>query len=498
MKLKYSLAVLTTTSLLLASCGTESGDRNVDKKVLDIEMPLKTTSIAPYETDVPVRAGALESLFKVSKEGEVQPWLAKDFKQVSSEKLELTVKDDVKFQNGEKLTGQKVKESLEQALKESDFVKSTLPIKSIEAVGQKVTITTKEAYPELASELANPYVAIFDADAKTDIDAKPVGTGPYQIKDYQRAQKITLDRNDNYWHGKPKLDGVTVTYQEDGNARVSHLQSGEADLITDVPVNRVKQLEDKGDTKVSHVSGYRTQMVIYNLHSDKMTHDVREAMDKIIDRKGLAKDVSNGYAKPATGPFNDNLDFIDNHKVKKQDIEGAKKLMEDAGYSDAHRLKIQLATYEGRPELPKMAQVIQSDAKKAHIDIEIRNVDDIEGYLEDRSQWDATMYSFGTIPRGDTGYFFNQAFHEDGSSNKGAYKNKEVTEMIGTLNHTVDKAQRESLSNDIIDKAAQDIPASYITYNDTVDGMNKDVTHFKATPEGIYLVDDKVDIQDAN
>lgn len=107
MKLKYSLAVLTTTSLLLASCGTESGDRNVDKKVLDIEMPLKTTSIAPYETDVPVRAGALESLFKVSKEGEVQPWLAKDFKQVSSEKLELTVKDDVKFQNGEKLTGQK-------------------------------------------------------------------------------------------------------------------------------------------------------------------------------------------------------------------------------------------------------------------------------------------------------------------------------------------------------------------------------------------------------
>ncbi|NBK48136.1 ABC transporter substrate-binding protein [Staphylococcus delphini] len=498
MKLKYSLAVLTTTSLLLASCGTGSGDRNANHKVLDIEMPLKTTSIAPYETDVPVRAGALESLFKVSQEGVVQPWLAKDFKQVTPEKMELTVKDDVKFQNGEKLTGQKVKESLEQALKESDFVKSTLPIKSIEADGQKVTITTKEAYPELASELANPYVAIFDADAKTDIDAKPVGTGPYQIKDYRRSQKITLDRNDEYWNGQPKLDGVTVTYQEDGNGRVSHLQSGEADLITDVPVNRVKQLEEKGDTKVSRVSGYRTQMMIYNQDSAKMTHDVREALDKIIDRKGLAKDVSNGYAKPATGPFNDSLDFIKQHKVQEQDIEGAKKLMEAAGYSDAHPLKIQLATYEGRPELPKMAQVIQSDAKKAHIDIEIRNVDDIEGYLADRSQWDATMYSFGTIPRGDTGYFFNQAFHEDGSSNKGDYKNKEVTDMINTLNHTVDKGQREALSNQIIDQAAQDIPASYITYNDTVDGLNKEVTNFKATPDGIYLVDDKVDMKNAN
>ncbi|MEJ7541570.1 nickel ABC transporter substrate-binding protein [Staphylococcus intermedius] len=498
MRLKYAFAVLTTTTLLLASCGTESGSRTADEKVLDIEMPLKTTSIAPYETDVPVRAGALESLFKVSKEGEVKPWLAKDFKQVSPEKLELTVKDHVTFQNGEKLTGQKVKESIEQALKESDFVKSTLPIKDIQADGQKVTITTKEAYPELASELANPFVAIFDADAKTDINAKPVGTGPYQIKDYQRSQKITLKRNDDYWHGKPKLEGVTVTYQEDGNARVSHLQSGEVDLITDVPVNRVKQLEENDDTKVSRVSGYRTQMMIYNQDSNKMTHDVREALDKVIDRKGLAKDVSNGYAKPATGPFNDHLDFIADHKVKTQDIAGAKKLMEDAGYSAAHPLKIQLVTYEGRPELPKMAQVIQSDAKKAHIDIEIRSVDDIEGYLADRSQWDATMYSFGTIPRGDTGYFFNQALHEEGSINKGAYHNKAVTQMIDTLNHTVDKAQREALSNQIINQAAQDIPASYITYNDTVDGLNKDVTNFKATPEGIYLVDDKVDIQDAN
>ncbi|ARJ50648.1 nickel ABC transporter substrate-binding protein [Staphylococcus lutrae] len=496
MKLKHSLAILTTTSLLLASCGTGERSENAKNKVLDVEIPLKTTSIAPYETDVAVRVGAAESLFKVSKDGEVQPWLVKNYQQISPEKLEMTLRDDIKFQNGTPLTGEKVKKSLEKALKDSPFVKSTLPIKMIEADGQKVTITTTSAYPELASELANPFVAIFDADAKTDIDAKPVGTGPYQVKSYQRAQKITLDRNAQYWRGKPKLDGVTVTYQEDGNTRVSHLESGKADLITDVPVNRVRQIEKDVQTKVSHVSGYRTQMMIYNQESKKMTREVREALDKVIDRKGIAKNVSQGYAKPATGPFNDQLDFIQKRQVENQDIEGAKKLMEDAGYNEAHPLKIQLVTYEGRPELPKMAQVIQSDAKKAHIDIEIRNVDDIEGYLENRSQWDATMYSFGTIPRGDTGYFFNQAFHQDGSTNKGAYRNAEVSRMIDTLNHTVDKKEREKLANAIIDKAAQDIPASFITYNDTIDGLNKDVTHFKATPEGIYLVDDKVDIKD--
>src|SRR5699024_3678380 len=75
-----------------------------------------------------------------------------------------------------------------------------------------------------------------------------------------------------------------------------------------------------------------------------------------------------------------------------------KKVMKDAGYSEAHPLKLTISTYNGRPELPKIAQVIQSDAKKAIIDIKLRNVDDIQGYLKDKEQWDASLYSFGTIP----------------------------------------------------------------------------------------------------
>ena len=51
-----------------------------------------------------------------------------------------------------------------------------------------------------------------------------------------------------------------------------------------------------------------------------------------------------------------------------------------------------------------------------------------EGYLKDRSAWDAAMYSFGTIPRGDTrNYFFNQAYKKDGAINK------EETTIIATL-----------------------------------------------------------------
>jgi len=224
-----------------------------------------------------------------------------------------------------------------------------------------------------------------------------------------------------------------------------------------------------------------------------MTKQVREALDKVIDRESITKNVSKGYAEPATGPFNTKLDFIQSQKVQKQDIAQAKKIMEDAGYTKEHPLKLTVSTYNGRPELPKMAQVIQSDAKKANIDIQLRNVDDIQGYLDDQSQWDASLYSFGTIPRGDTGYFFNQAYKPEGAINAGGYDNEKVTALIDELNKTVGKDERHQITNQILDITHEDLANSYISYNDNIVGMSKDVENLKATPEGIYLIDYKVD-----
>ncbi|WP_411756576.1 nickel ABC transporter substrate-binding protein [Staphylococcus nepalensis] len=491
MLMKKLITVLASTAVILAGC---SGSGSQSKgKTLDVELPLKTTSIAPYETDVPVKIGAAESLFKATADGKVQKLLVESYEQTSPTQLNLTLKDDIKFQNGKKVTGEAVKASLEESIKKSDLVKGSLPIKDIKVDGQELQINTKEAYPELISELASPFSAIYDTKAKGDVNKTPVGTGPYQIKNYKQSQKIQLDRYEDYWQGKPKLDHINVTYQEDGNARTSNLDSGKADVITDLPVEKVKSLKDSDKTKVSSVSGFRTALLLYNHSSDKMTKQVREALDKVIDRESITKNVSKGYAEPATGPFNTKLDFIQSQKVQKQDIAQAKKIMEDAGYTKEHPLKLTVSTYNGRPELPKMAQVIQSDAKKANIDIQLRNVDDIQGYLDDQSQWDASLYSFGTIPRGDTGYFFNQAYKPEGAINAGGYDNEKVTALIDELNKTVGKDERHQITNQILDITHEDLANSYISYNDNIVGMSKDVENLKATPEGIYLIDYKVD-----
>lgn len=492
--MKKLATLVAVATIVLAGC---SGSGQQDQtKTLNVELPLKTKTLAPYDTDVPVKVGAAEALFKVNKKGDIEKLLVDKYNQPSAKELNLTVKDDIKFQNGKRLTGQAVKDSLEYSLKHSDLVKGSLPIESITAKGQQVKITTKEPYPELISELASPFAAIYDVDAKSEIKDKPIGTGPYQIKSHQQSQKISLQQYKDYWQGQPKMEKLNVTYQEDGNVRTSDLKSGKADVITDVPVEKVKSLKSDQQTKISNVSGFRTGMLLYNHDSDKMSKPVRQALDKVIDRRSITQEISKGYAKPASGPFNDSVSDIKEKKVQQQNLKEAKKLLSKEGYTKEHPLKIVMPTYNGRPELPKIAQVIQSDAKKANVDIDVRNVDDIDGYLKDKSQWDASMYSIGTLPRGDTGYFFNQAYKTGGAINQGGYNNQRVDQLIEQFNTTVDSDQRQQLTNEILDITAQDYVNSYITYNDTIVCLNNQVQHVNATPEGIYLIDYKVEKSD--
>ena len=111
--MKKILILTILVSFILASCGKSNSDKNT----LNVEIPLKTKSIAPYETDIPVKVGALESLFKMSKDGTVKPLLVKSTHQKSDNTLELTLKDNIKFQNGHKVTGNAVKSSLEEGMK---------------------------------------------------------------------------------------------------------------------------------------------------------------------------------------------------------------------------------------------------------------------------------------------------------------------------------------------------------------------------------------------
>src|SRR5699024_9906461 len=104
-KVSTMIFISVSSVLLLAACSGSNGGSEEEKE-LHLELPLTTTSIAPYVADVPVQAGAAESLFKMTTDGTLDNVLVEEYEQPSPDQLELTLKDDITFQNGEKLTGE--------------------------------------------------------------------------------------------------------------------------------------------------------------------------------------------------------------------------------------------------------------------------------------------------------------------------------------------------------------------------------------------------------
>ena len=69
---------------------------------------------------------------------------------------------------------------------------------------------------------------------------------------------------------------------------------------------------------------------------------------------------------------------------------------------------------------------------------------------------------------------------------------KESLNLLKKLNTSFGEKQRASVTNEILEKSKGDIPNSYITYNDQIDGVSSKVKNFNVTPESIYLIDYKV------
>ncbi len=167
------------------------------------------------------RYGVGETLFKMDDQLEPQPWLAEKIEQPSQLEWKITLRNDVTFQNGEKMTGAKVEASLKRLIEKSKRAADDLGIESIHSDGQTVTIKTKIEQPIMKNLLAEPYSVIVDVDGKAASDKSPVGTGPFLIKTYTPETGATLEAYENYWGGKAKVAQVQIKYFSDPRRTVS-------------------------------------------------------------------------------------------------------------------------------------------------------------------------------------------------------------------------------------------------------------------------------------
>ena len=176
-----------------------------------------------------------------------------------------------------------------------------------------------------------------------------VSNGPYMITDWTPSERIVLTKNPNYVGGwdssKIVSDTITLLLLEDSSASYAAYNSGEAQLVKDVPTDEIPSLtkaEDGGDFYVDTILG--TYYVSLNLQRDAFKDaKVRKALSLAIDRDYVANTIMQGTYSAAdsivgpgivdeSGYFHDNGNAPYISADYEANLAEAKKLLEEAGY----------------------------------------------------------------------------------------------------------------------------------------------------------------------
>ncbi|WP_458122557.1 nickel ABC transporter substrate-binding protein [Paenibacillus sp. Z6-24] len=500
------LTVLLLCIAILGACSSPSSSAKEQGKHVSFLYNFSTNSLDPHvdSSYVPIRAGITETLVRLDEDNlTVAPWLAESWEGKDGQNWKIKLRDDVTFQNGKPMTGEAVKASLERAITESIAVKNALKIKSIQADGNTLQISTNQPFPEFISELVNPNTSIIDV-SEPDVVNKPVGTGPFLLSTFTPGSKLEVKRYDKYWDGASLLDGVTFSFNEDANARSLALRSGQVDIVYRPEVESLDTLDAEQGIKVESISTFRVHQLTMNMERPALQDvNVRRAMDALIDRQKIVDTILLGHGEAATGPFLPSLPFAPKYEPSPLGADAAVRYLQQAGYSlvngqmqkDGKPLQLTLLTYSARADLPLIAQVFQSDAKKIGIQVEIRQIDTPEDYMAANRDWDLATYSNLTAPRGDAGYYLNATYHPDGALNFSGAEDPKLTAIIDQLNRTVEPDKRAVLAEQAADYVHENVINSFVLHPSTIVAYNEEkVKNWVTTRSEYYMITNKLDV----
>lgn len=404
-----------------------------------------------------IRYGVGETLFKYSDSMEIQPWLAKEYENVDELTWKITLQDGVKFSSGREMTGEAVKKCLEHLIEVHERAKGDLMIDTITAEGQTITIRTTEPKPTLLNYLSDPYGCIIDMEAGITEAGIVAGTGPYIAESLVSGEQLNLVKNQEYWDGEPGFDEITVRTISDGDTLTMALQSGEIDAAYGMPYASYPLFENE-DYTFSSCATSRAFFAHMNFASPVIQDAaVRKAIAMGIDKEGFVNTLLEGNGYAAVGTYPDSFSFGgDAVTAESYDPEGAKKVLEEAGWTDSdgdgirekagQELKIRWLTYPSRQELPLLAEFAQATLKEIGMDVQINSTADHNSIRTDASAWDVYASAMVTAPTGDPEYFFTTHCLDSSMVNNGQYHSDKLEQLEAEMAKTFDPDKRGELA----------------------------------------------------
>ena len=465
--LAATLACMMTLSM--ATVAQAKGDKKSDK-----EITIGVTSFADtlepteqYFSWVVSRYAIGECLTKFDENGEIVPCLAEEWENSEDGKTwTFKIREGVKFSNGDDMTPEMVKASIERTAEKSDRVPEFFDLDSIEVDGQNLIFHLNRANANMAGCLADPLFLIVDTnvDDSTFAMEGPICTGPYAVESFSPTDSCIVVKNENYWDGEVPLDKVTLKCVDDQTTRSMALQTGEIDIAYNLKTENLVEFEGNDNYDIQELQSLRSTYAFMNQNEDHALSDkaLRQALLRGLDKETYCNTLLEGGATAGKAPVPPTLDFgFDDLKDENSyDPDSAKKILDEAGYKDVDGdgfvdkdgkpLAIDFVYYSGRAELPLYAEATQADAKKIGIKVNMKNVDyNVLDPMRQRGEFDLCISNILTANSGDPEVYLNWYWktNVNGSQpqNSTGYSNPEYDALSDRLAVEFDPAKRRDL-----------------------------------------------------
>jgi peptide/nickel transport system substrate-binding protein len=427
-------------------------------------------------------------------DGTLEPDLAESVTLVDDTTIDIELREGLKFSDGSPLTAESVVTSYEAVLADEaantpGYQSAFFSLETVTTVGPtSVRLSIPDGTAASWYDTYVPTWATSVVKAPGSDPIRPIGAGPYTIVEHKPGESLILQKNPNYWNAEAvkigRIEVVSVSFSQT-QAALAALQAGQVDSTFTEP-SLVASMPDGLETYARTSPTNSINLHICKTDGPLADARVRKAINKGIDREAISETVYEATAEPSTQmwPTGHRLNEPTIDDELAYDPEGAKQLLEEAGYGDGVTIDLYPIPVFG---IDDTAEVMQAELAEIGITINIVPVGDYVGEF-----LNANVPGLGMIPNNAAGSAKLNAWTGDTLANVCRYQDPELDALVEELRTTSENSDEAvELWSEASKIVVDDALGGFVVFRAELAAFDPDrIGDFKAMPFTTYMFPD--------
>lgn len=417
------------------------------------------------------------------------PWIATDWDMPDGYTLNLQLRDDVYFTNGDPLTARDVQFTFER-LVEAPVTRALFEmIESVEIHNDhNITMHLNEPFVPILFQLSMNQAGIVSERAVLefgdDFPNNPVGSGMFMYDHTVLGDRVVLARNDNFWGDAPAIREMTFRVVPEMANRFIEVETGAADIALAISHTDINRAEATDSVVLHRRINFSNNFIMLNTQRPPFDDvRVRHAINHALDIEAIAAIAFGGTGAVSTGPLTPlHLHYIDVEPFE-FNVELARELMAEAGFPNGFSTTIW--SNAGNQQRADVAEMVQNQLREIDIDVSVEIIE-WATYLELTGAGEHYMCILGWVGGNtdpNTGLFMTYHSSNAGSpGNRSFYHNPEVDRLLMEGRGAVDYAERAEIYAEVQRLIRDDAPMVFLHVGEEIALSSPYVRGFAPAP----------------